>query len=224
MPWLDAVLLALGAVVSLTLSSTTGGGIGAVSRARALQITPRDAAFSIWAVIYPLLFAAAAFAYAAPVSRAWAVALSLAEVLTGAWAPLFVVNARASLIGAAVVLVFAAGASAAAVVAAGPLPRTDGLRAVCVHGATALFAGWVLCAAFLSIGIAIEASTDARVPPTALLALALVAAALAVAARNPVYALPCAWALLMQPRVQGPALVGVAICATAVAASAIRIS
>ena len=44
MPWLDAVLLALGAVASLTLSSTPGGGIGAVSRAGGLAVHARSPA------------------------------------------------------------------------------------------------------------------------------------------------------------------------------------
>ena len=200
----SAAVLAVGVVSSIvasTLSSWSGTSIGAVSAQRRIDIVPRGGAFVIWFPIYVLLIAAAVYAaFHDDVPFTPSALTALAEVLTGVWVPLFLTNTRWSLTAAACVLVAAAASACAAVATAGPLVGEEGsswVRAACVGGAFALFAGWLLCAATLGVGIALQ-TYGVETPQWSLLVLAATAALCAAATRNPVVAAPCVWALLWQ--------------------------
>lgn len=223
----SVALLGVGVATSIlasTLSSVgRARGIGAVSDARRLAITPRSGAFVIWGAIYALLMAAAVYAGAHPavVPVTPAALMAGAEVLSGLWVPLFLADTRASLLAAAVVLVAAATCALAAVALVGPLSDASWVHGICVHAAFGLFAGWLLCACVLGIGIAAQAF-DVSTPPAALLALAGAAALGAALTRNPVYALPCMWALAWQPRVGALEGAGLALCALGAVAGGLR--
>ena len=220
---LSAIALFVGVTASLAASALSGlyrqSSIGSVSNNNRLSITPRSGAFSIWSVIYPLLIVSALHAVTAPVSEtvpfAPAVLIACAEVLSGIWVPLFLANTNTSLVVAAVVLLIATACAIAAVALVGP---PDGgaswQRTVGVQISFALFAGWLLCAATLSVCIAAKAQTDSVIPRWTLLILAGAAAISAGVTKNPVMALPCAWALVWQESGVGMIeWIGLALCA-----------
>ena len=212
------IILSIGVAVSLLASALSGSfvrqsSIGSVSDERRLAITPRSGAFSIWAVIYTLLLSSAVYVYVEPIALEPAVLLGIAEVLTGVWVPLFLANTKTSLVAAAAVLVAAATAATVSVFRIGPLSlaATQWTRTVAVSTSFALFAGWLCCAAVLSIGIALQVF-DIATPQWILLLLTGVVCALSVAARNPVLALPCLWALAWQTRQTSITIIGMIVC------------
>lgn len=218
---MDQMLLVIGGVVvSLASNAAFGRRIGAISDQRALGITPRRGAFSIWGLIYPLLVVSAVSMRSRPAPPGVAAALGASLALSAAWVPLFAANTPPSLVGAALALCGALGAAVAAVAFAGG-PSLEAPAKIAVQAPAALYAGWLCCAAVLSIGIALKAYALA-LPDWSLLALALGVTLLTVATRNPVLALPALWAIAWQtqPTVLGgagaAALVGGTLLATIV--------
>ena len=155
-------------------------------------------AFSIWFPIYLLLIASSIYAITQPVPMRTALLVAAAEVLTAAWVPLFLANTRATLVSASIVLA-AAAASAVGAVFTSSMPWTASPWPclVFVSGSFGLFAGWLCCAAVLGVGIALQAY-GVETPQWLLLGLSILVAALTLASRNPILALPCAWALVWQ--------------------------
>lgn len=204
MRW-SALALSIGVGTSLLTngfmrqSSGTASTIGSISDSRRLDITPRDGAFSIWAAIYSLLIFSAVYAGFQSVDLPPAILIAVAEVLTAVWVPLFLHNSQASLVASAAVLVTAAIVATVAVLQAGPLAIKGDpwMRTVAVPMSFGMFAGWLCCAAVLSVGIAMQAF-NLPTPRWVLLLLAGVVALLAAVSRNPVLALPCVWALAWQ--------------------------
>lgn len=222
--------LGIGLATSLVASALSGvfvpgASIGTVSNEHRLSITPRSGAFSIWGLIYTLLGSAFVHSVVVPdsVPLVPALCLGAAEALSGIWVPLFVTNTTASLALAALVLVAATVSAVSAVALLGPIAGAGTWqRAVFVHGAFALFAGWLLCAAFLGVGIALASAYDSTLPRWSLLVLSFAAALAAAATRNPVLALPCAWALLWQPEIGGVEILSLLVCSGGVATAALR--
>ena len=198
------VSLSVGVAASLGANAVWGRGIGKASSATRLDVTPRRQAFSIWGPIYALLLAAAAYAAAdarnAETSRVVdpraALAVGVAELLSAVWVPLFVRGDR--MVEAGTVLALAAASAMTGVALAGGRAPTW-THVVCVQVAYALFAGWLLCAATLGVGIASKSLGVAFPSGPSILALGVGAAAAAVATRNPVMVAPALWALAWQP-------------------------
>ena len=212
----EALLLGIGVLVSLLASAShLGRQIGAASRERTLTVTPRSGAFAIWGVIYTGLVVSVGYAALRPVSTAAAVAIFAAELMTAVWVPLFVHKHRFAPVASSAALLLAAGAACVAVFASGPLrgATTTLPRAVCTQVPFALFAGWLCCAAFLNVGIALKAYAGVEPPQWTLLLLAATVGGLALGARNAVLALPCLWALLWQRDVRSVSvLLGAVVC------------
>lgn len=214
---MSGVALTLGVATSLAASLLSGvlssTSVGAVSDARRLATTPQSGAFSIWAVIYVLLSISALYAFTQTVDLMPSLLLASAEVLSGLWIPLFLANTKRSLVAAALVLVVAAACAVSAVALVGPLATAQPWRRlVSVHVSFALFAGWLLVAATLSVSIALRAVSDIETPRWSLLVLSAGAAVSAAATRNPVLAAPCAWALVWQPQFGTVELSGLVAC------------
>lgn len=219
------VLLAGGVAASMLSSALVpalgGGSIGATSRRYDLDISPTNAAFGIWGVIYTLLIASAVFAAREAVEPRWVMLLAAAQFLTALWVPLFtaeqLVLACIVLIGSAVCATAALAALRSTSVSSFSLERY-----VCVDAATGLFAGWLWCAAALSVAIVLK-SRDYATPRAALVVLAAVVAILAAAVRNPVMLAPVIWLLIMQKSHDSEAaLAGVVAVGTLVALLVVR--
>lgn len=224
----NAPALALGLGVAASLGASvlsgvaTGTSIGAVSAERRLDITPRSGAFSIWGPIYTLLVASVVYAARQPVPLTPAVLVAAAEALSAVWVGLFLTNTPASLVAAAVALIAAAAAGVWATVSAGPLSlAAPWTRTLCVDVSFGLFAGWLCCAAVLGVGIALRAY-GAATPRWVLLVLAALVATAAVVGRNPVLALPCAWALAWQTRITSTEAAGIVLCVGGAAGALLR--
>lgn len=221
----SALALGTGVAVSLlasSLSSVGGRSIGAVSDAQRIDLTPKSEAFGIWGLIYPLLIASAVYAGFQDVMLTPAVLLAVAEVLSGIWVPLFLVDTPAALVAAAAVLVAASSAAIAAVFHLSPMTRsTPWTRIICVHLSYGIAAGWFLTASVLSVGIALQRYGVSLPRAWTLLLLSFTAASLSLASRNPFLALPCAWALLWQPEQSVASAVGLVACLVAAICTAV---
>ena len=218
------VLLAGGVAASMLSSALVpalgGGSIGATSRRYDLDISPTNAAFGIWGVIYTLLIASAVFAAREAVEPRWVMLLAAAQFLTALWVPLFTAE---QLVLACIVLIGSAVCATAALAALRSTSASSSLeRYVCVDAATGLFAGWLWCAAALSVAIVLK-SRDYATPRAALVVLAAVVAILAAAVRNPVMLAPVIWLLIMQKSHDSEAaLAGVVAVGTLVALLVVR--
>ena len=225
----SSLLLSLGVrFLLLTLflsrsSSKRPRSFDAVTNLHPLDIELEPAAFSIiWTPIFSLLFASAVYAAFESVHVAPAACLAAAEVLSGLWVPLFLCASTWSLVAAAAALASAAASGAVALLFIGAINPINALawhHILCLHVSFGLFVGWLLCAATLSIGFALRAATGWVLARPALLATATVATALAVASRNPVVALPCAWACVWQRQFGVVEIVGILICSAGVGLS-----
>ena len=221
-------LLLAGGVAASMLSSALvpalgGGSIGATSRRYDLDISPTNAAFGIWGVIYTLLIASAVFAAREAVEARWVMLIAAAQFLTALWVPLFTAE---QLVLACVVLIGSAVCALAALAALRSSTTHNESwsleRYVCVDAATGLFAGWLCCAAALSVAIVLK-SRDVATPRATLVVLAAVVAILAAAVRNPVMLAPVIWLLIMQKSHDSEAaLAGVVAVGTLVALLVVR--
>jgi hypothetical protein len=219
------VLLAGGVAASMLSSALVpalgGGSIGTTSRRYSLDVSPTNTAFGIWGVIYTLLIASAVFAAREAVESRWVMLLAAAQFLTALWVPLFTAE---QLVLACIVLIGSAVCATAALAAvrSTSAPSFSLERYVCVDAATGLFAGWLWCAAALSVAIVLK-SRDVATPRAALVVLAAVVAVLAAAVRNPVMLAPVIWLLIMQKSHDAEAaLAGVVAVGTLVALLVVR--
>ena len=218
--------LSVGVAASLGANAIWGSGIGGASDETRLDVTPRRQAFAIWGPIYALLIAAAAYAAAdaqgetQKVDAKAALAVGVAELLSAVWVPLFVRGDR--MVEAGTVLLLAAASATAGVVMAGGRAPTW-THAVCVQVAYALFAGWLLCAATLGIGIAAKSAGVGFPSGPAIAVLGAGAAAAAAATRNPVMVAPALWALAWQPTPSKYTAVAAAACVVGGAGSVLRL-
>lgn len=208
----EAILVGTGLVATLVSGAVWGGEIGAVSRERPTSITPRDAAFGIWGVIYTLLAASTIYVATSPHRRTttvpwWAALVATSEVLAALWIPLFS-QSRAFVLSACVLC----AACVAATAALSTMPP------LFLEVATSMFAGWLWCAAALGVVLALPSS-----PKAVLVALAFVVGGVAVGLRAPALIAPCAWLLLMQPDLSSsPVILGLCVCAASAAAAVWR--
>ena len=176
---------------------------------------PRNAAFSIWGVIYVAL-GVTAFQLLTQPTDAAAVALVVCSLLgTALWAALVQSWPRL----AAAVLVAAAALSAAALPVGGPSIRRA--ADVCAYTGPALLAGWLVLAAALGIDVARqqsgkEATGSSYLP---LHAAALLGAALTVGTRFFIVGLPLLWAAVWLPDGTPHRTVLIALAGAAIAAS-----
>lgn len=210
----------LGQALPVLAAACVSAAAGAALRPRNLPhavYRPRDAAFSIWFVIYAALAVTAAQLLATPTGVA-PVALLVGSLLgTAVWAAL--VQARPAL--AAAVLVASAALSAASLACGQPSVRH--LGSVCTYTGPALLAGWLLVAAALGIDVARQQAGKARLAShLPLYVAATLGAALTLGSRFFVAGLPLLWAALWLPAgtVHRPVLIALAGAATAASAAA----
>lgn len=203
---MEAGALLLGAIaLSLASNGWFGTRVGAVSRANELAFTPRDGAFAIWGVIYPLLCFHAAAQWRSGGGGASSASAALLSASLGAaalWVPLFVQNSPAPAAAAALVLQAGFGCAYAACYLS---PRGTTVAAwATIDLPLGVYAGWVLVAAFLTTCIALRLRGWSLADWLPALAAAGGAVG-AVAARSPECALAQLWAFAWSPGPWAPA-------------------
>lgn len=139
---------------ALSAASIAKWGVGA-SCAWRVGYEPKSRAFGIWSLIYPTTVLFSFLQLGQPVFDVWVGALWAASWLFCAvWVPLFDASSSASLIGAAIAISAAAGCATAATWRADAWRQPRGALGLPLS----LLAGWLLTAASIGIGIAIQAN------------------------------------------------------------------
>ena len=192
---LPASLIGAGIVASLVSNTAFGSEIGRTSQTIDIGISPRGPAFSIWFLIYANLVATAIFSLYVALPRLFALGLFASLLSTAAWVPLFTAG---HFVSASLTLGVALACALTALAQTGPLLQPGLVRALCAKVGPAIFGGWLLCATTLGAAIAAK-SKGATIPVWTPVLLAVLASAIAVAIRDPVFLLPVAWALAWMP-------------------------
>lgn len=201
------------------LSNAIFRGVGRVSADNTLPFTPARRAFSIWVLIYCALVAFAG-------RQRWSTAPAQVNALLGAslllcalWTASFTRGTRTALLAAGVVVVCAAACALAALVLLGPQGRRP-YDTLFLEAPLSLYAGWLMLAATLGVGIALR-SFGVHTSAVAVLVPSAAAAAVAVGLKQPFVLAPVLWGLAFTPKT-GPVTCSLALVGLATACALYR--